>query len=470
MISYDSIKSGEVAAPVSEAVRDLDIDLSEIKLDQSAQPRESLNNDRIAEYAEAMKAGDQFPPLTVFHDSDTYWLADGFHRHYAAQHAGRKHARCNVRQGGLRDAILWSVGANAKHGLARSDEDKKRAVMRLLDDAEWSTWADRDIAKRCLVSHPFVAKIRKAHAGLTGNVTSERTYTTKHGTVATMKTAGINASRTQFQAKASEDNGSITGGAGTVTGEASRLASGRTDAGEATSVDLPTDSADAIERAWKHGYLIGFGSSAEGWNGEYPFQGDDIALNSDPRWVECRDLAFDAHRHDLLKSSDGMASGSEHPSAIRNGPDMEQDDVDRSALRASSAVEVGATNSPDGATVSASSGRPEGSERLQVLREPTNAAEPDGCDPENSADDGWDVEAAGGAASVITNSPSSQAADRAPEVSPPASEASILKTLSKADQIRRLRPHCQHPGSDLCGGSGRSHCHVCKKAMEGEAA
>jgi hypothetical protein len=203
-ITYGAIKSGEAAVPVAAAteVRDLDINLPKIRPDQSAQPRENLHNDRIAEYAESMKAGDQFPPLTVFHDGEVYWLADGFHRFYAAQHAGRKHIRCYVRQGGLRDAILYSVGANAKHGLARSDADKERAVLRLLNDAEWSTWTDRDIAKRCFVSHPFVAKVRKAHAGVTGNVSSERTYTTKHGTTATMKTAGINASRaTNFRAE-----------------------------------------------------------------------------------------------------------------------------------------------------------------------------------------------------------------------------------------------------------------------------
>lgn len=131
-------------------------------IDQSAQPREALNNDRIAEYSEAMKAGEQFPPLTVFHDGETYWLADGFHRHYAAQHAGRRSIRCYVREGGLRDAILFSVGANAKHGLARSDEDKKRAIMRLLDDAEWSQWSDREIARRCRVSDKTVAKYRPA--------------------------------------------------------------------------------------------------------------------------------------------------------------------------------------------------------------------------------------------------------------------------------------------------------------------
>ncbi|MDR7032407.1 hypothetical protein [Mesorhizobium sp. BE184] len=46
----------------------------------------------------------------------------------------------------------------------------------------------------------------------------------------------------RFQAKTSEDNGRITGGAGPVAGEVSRLASGRTDAGGAASADLPTIS------------------------------------------------------------------------------------------------------------------------------------------------------------------------------------------------------------------------------------
>jgi hypothetical protein len=225
---------------------DLDVELALIKLDQSAQPREHLSTERTAEYAEAMKAGDQFPPLVVFFDGGAYWLADGFHRHYAAQQAGRTLIRCQVRQGGLREAILYSVGANAKHGLPRSDNDKERAVLRLLDDPEWSKMTDREMARRCHVSHPYVAKVRAKHAAVTGNVTSERTYTTKHGTTATMKTAGINSGRKPFQAKASEDNGSITGVAGAVAGEASRLASGRTDAGEAVSADLPTHSEPSI--------------------------------------------------------------------------------------------------------------------------------------------------------------------------------------------------------------------------------
>lgn len=78
--------------------------------------------------------------------------------------------------------------------MRRTNADKRRAVLRLLDDAEWAVWSDREIARRCGVAHPFVAKLRPAKSLET--VTSEppaRTYTTKHGTVAQMNVTRIGA-------------------------------------------------------------------------------------------------------------------------------------------------------------------------------------------------------------------------------------------------------------------------------------
>ncbi|MDR9404902.1 MAG: hypothetical protein RI580_15855 [Halothece sp. Uz-M2-17] len=68
-----------------------------------------------------------------------------------------------------RDAILHSVGANATHGLRRSNQDKRKAVVTLLQDNEWSQWSDafgsvfdlRAIARQCQVSTPLVGKIRQ---------------------------------------------------------------------------------------------------------------------------------------------------------------------------------------------------------------------------------------------------------------------------------------------------------------------
>jgi predicted RNase H-like nuclease (RuvC/YqgF family) len=108
-----------------------------------------------------MKDGASFPPAVVFHDGAEYFLADGFHRYFAAKKCGSPGLACDVREGTLRDAILFSFSANGTHGLRRTAADKRKAVMAMLEDIEWQDWSDREIARQCCVSHPFVAAIRK---------------------------------------------------------------------------------------------------------------------------------------------------------------------------------------------------------------------------------------------------------------------------------------------------------------------
>jgi hypothetical protein len=169
------------------------IALNLIRCDGGTQPREKLDDAVVSEYAERIVDGDVFPPVTVFHDGTDYWLADGFHRMAAHEEAGRENISADVQQGTRRDAVLYSVGANALHGLPRTNADKRRAVTAILSDAEWSAWSDREIARRCRVGHPFVAKIRSEVAPPESD-SSERTFTTKHGTTATMDVSGIRQS------------------------------------------------------------------------------------------------------------------------------------------------------------------------------------------------------------------------------------------------------------------------------------
>ncbi|QXD15805.1 hypothetical protein GQ464_002330 [Rhodocaloribacter litoris] len=89
-----------------------------------------------------------------------------------------------------RDAILHSVGANAEHGLRRTGADKRRAVMTLLQDEEWRRWSDREIARRCRVSHPFVAKMRADTCNVS-SISTERTFKHWRGGVTTMDTSRI---------------------------------------------------------------------------------------------------------------------------------------------------------------------------------------------------------------------------------------------------------------------------------------
>lgn len=142
------------------------IKLDKISIDGGTQPRKNINEDIVSEYTEAMQDGDNFPPVIVFNDGAKYWLADGFHRYHASKKVGYLEIEAEVKNGTKRDAILYSVSANAKHGLRRTNADKRKAVKTLLQDEEWSQWSDREIARRCEVTHPFVSKMR---SNLTGN-------------------------------------------------------------------------------------------------------------------------------------------------------------------------------------------------------------------------------------------------------------------------------------------------------------
>jgi hypothetical protein len=164
--------------------------VSDIRLDGGTQPRARLNEKVIAEYAEDMREGAEFPPVDVFYDGEVYWLADGYHRVSAAIEAGLPEVAATVHQGTLRDAVLFSVGVNAEHGVRRTNEDKRRAVMRLLSDPEWEQWSDREIAQRCRVSYELVRTLRGSLSD-SDSENKQRTYITKHGTTATMNTKNI---------------------------------------------------------------------------------------------------------------------------------------------------------------------------------------------------------------------------------------------------------------------------------------
>jgi hypothetical protein len=151
------------------------------------QQREALDETRIRAYAALYREGHTLGEIMVFQEGPELYVADGFHRIEAAIQAGLDTIAATIRPGTLRDAVHYACGCNL-HGVPLTQADKRRRVMTMLADPEWQQWSDREIARYCGVSHVFVAKLRKA---LTGNVTSERTYRTKHGTQATMDTTAI---------------------------------------------------------------------------------------------------------------------------------------------------------------------------------------------------------------------------------------------------------------------------------------
>ena len=170
--------------------------LDQIRIDGGTQPRVAIDEDVVAEYAELYAEGVDLPAVTVFHDGSTYWLADGFHRYWASKRAEREAIAVDVQQGTRRDAILYSVGANASHGLRRTKEDKRKAAAIMLEDEEWSQWSNREIARRCGVDERLIRRTREILTAVKPQLekNSPRTYKTKHGSVAQMKTGKIGSS------------------------------------------------------------------------------------------------------------------------------------------------------------------------------------------------------------------------------------------------------------------------------------
>lgn len=134
--------------------------IESITLDSEIQPRQQLNQEVVAEYAEVMRQGATFPPVIVFFDGSKYWLADGFHRVNAKLSIDGYDILVDLKPGSRREAFLYAAGANATHGLRRTNADKRRAITRLLLDDEWSQWSSREIARRCGVDHKTVDKLR----------------------------------------------------------------------------------------------------------------------------------------------------------------------------------------------------------------------------------------------------------------------------------------------------------------------
>lgn len=136
------------------------INVNNIIIDKGTQSRAAISEETVTDYAEAMAAGDTFPPAVVYHDGVDYYLADGFHRLHAIKRLGKTSIQADVRTGTLRDAILYSLGANNNHGLRRSNADKRKCVQTLLDDFEWGEMSVAEMARICAVSPQLVTAVK----------------------------------------------------------------------------------------------------------------------------------------------------------------------------------------------------------------------------------------------------------------------------------------------------------------------
>lgn len=129
----------------------LSIDL--IRLDGGSQARIKSSEETIEAYAEIIDASSgewTLGPVDVFHDGSGYFLADGFHRTLAALRLNRASLPCRIHKGTAKDARIFGMTANDKHGLRMSQADKRACVEWLLENGPKLTQVE--IAEKAGVS------------------------------------------------------------------------------------------------------------------------------------------------------------------------------------------------------------------------------------------------------------------------------------------------------------------------------
>jgi ParB-like chromosome segregation protein Spo0J len=145
--------------------------LDQIQLSEDLQLRDGLNDDAVKDYADRLDAKTLLPPLTVVHDGSRHWLVDGFHRYHAAKRSGLVEFHCDVREGSKQDAEWLSCSVNARHGLRRTNEEKKRAILKALAHPHSSGLTVREIAAHVGCHFTTVADYRaNLNAVVVGNL------------------------------------------------------------------------------------------------------------------------------------------------------------------------------------------------------------------------------------------------------------------------------------------------------------
>jgi len=118
--------SGNTYDSVPDAVA-----LGLIDRDMSIQARAGLEEAVVEDYRAVVSSGQLLPWVDLFHDESEgrYYVGDGWHRVEAYDRLGLAKIPANVRPGGRLAALRWALQANRTHGLKRSLDDVRRAVL-----------------------------------------------------------------------------------------------------------------------------------------------------------------------------------------------------------------------------------------------------------------------------------------------------------------------------------------------------
>jgi hypothetical protein len=135
-----------------------DIDPRSINLDLGIRVRAADDEDAVKDFAAAYARNDQLPWPHLFETPSGLMVADGRHRLRAAMMAEIPRLRCYVHKGTELDCLGWALASNHKHGVRRTNADKRLGVELAL--RHFPAWSDGRIAQWVGVSQPYVGTVR----------------------------------------------------------------------------------------------------------------------------------------------------------------------------------------------------------------------------------------------------------------------------------------------------------------------
>lgn len=219
-----------------------EIPVESINIYGGTQARLKTTDEAVESYAEEMSHGAVFPPIVVYFDGATHWLADGFHRCLAAKRIERPTILAELHAGGRSDALRHALGANATNGVCRTNDDKRNAVEIAIE--EWPDRANPVIAEICRVSADLVRRVRQELASQ-GRIQPRETVTGRDGK---QYPAAIERQpRGKSEASAADRDGGGGGGGG---GRGGGFAKGRGDGGAlgGSGVELEREAREMIRK------------------------------------------------------------------------------------------------------------------------------------------------------------------------------------------------------------------------------
>lgn len=161
--------------------------IADISVDLKVQLKQrGIDENTVRAYIDALTNDATFPPIVVFQDGNSLWLADGFHRVSAYRFCGRQEVEADVRIGSRDEAIVYAATANAATGRPMSREQKKEAGERLI---KMTGDSNMEIARKLAIADVTVMRWREKLSSTF--VEDKKRIAHRNGTAYEINTANI---------------------------------------------------------------------------------------------------------------------------------------------------------------------------------------------------------------------------------------------------------------------------------------